>query len=407
MKKTLFLFIAVCAILACFGITAAAQETADVLPDGIVGIANCGMIFEYPENSQEGVLAAAQTGIDGVLVDVSLTKDGVPVAIEAESAMRMLGDAQTAAIRDYTLEQLQRMSLRLHVGGQNNPVTACSVPTLEELLQRARDMGFILVPRFDVSILEDVRSVVDGTDAADSTLLFVTGKEKDVQSAVRDYGQRYAMLTQKRGNVIFSVLSHVRHTEGAAAVNLKTANRYGVIYYKWVINSLPNGMRAVADTSDPATCGAREDCAKWWDDLISRGYSVIITDDPAAFVDYKNECAAAYAALRDAYDFAGAHLEALTYKKTLLNDYKKAYDDAMTQAEILLDGHTAAARDMRACTAAIYGAVKEIDLHYEGLLDGTAGLTVTPARIVLCVLAAAAVLAAQIYFYRRRKEKTK
>ena len=406
-KRTIPLFLAALLLLTpCF---AAGANAAGAAPfdDGLLGIAGRGDPRRFPENSAAGVAAAAGTGIDGVLIDVSLTQDGVPVALEAGSAARMLDGAAEPAVSAYTLAQLQTYFLRQGRGGEQNPATELRVATLAEMLDLTAGKDVFLALRFDVSAADAVTAAVDEADAADRTLLFPVGSKRDVKNALAGgltAGRR--VMAELRSNIVFEVTGMIRQTRanGGWGLNLKTTNRYGINYYPSVLRRFGTDLRAVADTSDPVTAGARTDCEKWWDDLISRGYSVFITDDPEAFVRYKTECETARAALSDALRFATEEAPLPVFKKELLNDVKKAYDDAVREAQALLERPCAAARDMQADTAALYDAVKEIELHFAELTAGTAGVTVTLPRILLCVAAAAAVAAVQIYFYKKRKK---
>lgn len=400
------LLLAALALLPCFA-PAAGAEKAPLLPAGLVGIANRGDRLHYPENSLEGALAAAETGIDGVLTDVSLTADGVPVAMEAQSAARMLAGAEDPAVGAYTLEALQSLPLRDRQGGEHNAATAYHAPTLAAMLDAAKTADFIAVLRFDAADADAVTKAVDAAEAADRTVLCPTGKKKAVRAAAEALAGQYRVMTELRSNIVFEVTGWIGAMRdcGAAAVNLKTTNRYGINYYPSVLRRFGTDLRAAANTAEPETCGARTDCEKWWDDLVSRGYSVIVTDLPAAFAEYRDvRCAHAREALAEARRYALEETTLPSFKKELLNDWKKAYDDALREAEALLDAPFAAARDMQEATAALKNAVADIDLHYEELTAGTAGVTVTPVRLLLCALAAAAVLLVQIYFYKKRKK---
>ena len=86
-----------------------------------------------------------------------------------------------------------------------------------------------------------------------------------------------------------------------------------------------------------------------------------------------------------------------------MNDYKKAYNDAVTAAETLLADSSSSLQDMRDAYTKLSAAMKDIELHYEELEAGTAGKTVTVPRILLCAAFAAAVVIVQVYFFKRRK----
>jgi glycerophosphoryl diester phosphodiesterase len=363
----------------------------------IVGIANRGVWDDAPENSLPALLAVADTGLKYALADVSRSEDGVLVLMAADAAKRMLG-LDSPYVSDYTLEELRAQPLKKRVGGEGNPDTGLSVDTLAEALPQVKAAGVTPVLKCDASLADELAAEPE----AAGCVLYFTGKTKAVTAAVQKYAGAFEVLGEKRSNVIFSVLSFVKSLReaGAAGAVLKTTNRYGVIYYKSTLAKC-EGLRAVADTSFPDTTGARQDCEKWWDDLISRGYSAIITDDPAGFAEYLRQNDAARSRLREAYEDAKkATLPAFS----MLSDYRKLYSDAETQAIALLSDSSASTQEMTDACAALRFALKTVELHFEEIQNGTADKTVTLPRILLCVGAAAAVIAVQIYFYQRRKK---
>lgn len=398
MKKFKYFFIPlIIAVLACvFTLPVFAAEFND--PNGgIIGIANKGLTMEYPENSLEGILAAADTGIGYVLADVSETSDGVLVLMEKASAKRMLG-TEKENVADYSYAELSALPLKNGVGGKGNETTEFHIATLNEILAVSDD--FTLVLKFDCTLTD---KVVDELNGADNVILYITGKTKDVLSYAEKYGKTYGIIAEKRSNIIFSVTSFIKNmsdAEGAGAV-LKTTNRYGVIFYNSTIKKCKT-LRAISDTSNPETAGYREDTVKWWDDLISRGYSAIITGDPEAFVDYINDNNSARKRLNALYGEV-QKMNIPDFGSDILSDYKKAYNDSMNKAKELLGDNSSSLQDMRDCHAQLTKAVNDIQMNFEEIENGTAGVTVTAPRIIICVIAAAVVLAVQIYFYKRRK----
>ncbi len=405
--KCCAVFLAFILCFGAFGAAASAAESPAVQElknprGGIIGISNRGLWTEYPENSLEAVRAAGEAGLTYVLVDVSITKDGVPVLMEAHSAGRMLG-AEKEDVAAYTGDELAAFRLKERLGGDGNGFTDYTVATLRDALNYGIRRNICLVLKFDVSAVNEVKKTVDETDAAAYCALYVTGKAGKVKAAVNALGKNYAVIAEKRSNVIFSVTSFIKQmqTDGAAGAVLKTTNRYGVIFYKSTLAKC-GSVRAVSDTSDSETAGWREDCAKWWDDLVSRGYSAVITDDPAGFAAYLEGNAAARDRLQKLYTYVeGRTLP--QFSGGIISDYEKNYKDATAKAKALLDDASSATVELQDAYAALTAAYKAIELNYGEIADGTAGRTGTLPRILLCVGAAFAVIAVQVYFYKKRK----
>ena len=131
---------------------------------------------------------------------------------------------------------------------------------------------------------------------------------------------------------------------------------------------------------------------------------MILTDDPQQFSAYLNDVDAARTRLQTLYDTIGDTWRLPAFRDNLLNDYKKAFTDAETQAKALLTDESSSLQDLRDCYTALRSAMDEIDLNYEALEAGTAGKAVTLPRLLLCAAAAAAVVWVQIFFYKKRRK---
>lgn len=89
--------------------------------------AHRGCSMEYPENTLEAFLAAARTpGVEGIELDVQLTKDGEVVVFHDENVSRVTDGNKNVA--EYTLEQLKKLKVAPGTPGETQ------IPTLEEVL---------------------------------------------------------------------------------------------------------------------------------------------------------------------------------------------------------------------------------------------------------------------------------
>ncbi len=399
LKLITFALAALLAFGCCAGALAAGTPDLTDADGGIVGIAHRGDWTNAPENSIPALLAAAQDGLAYVLADVSVTKDGVPVLLEGASAKRMLG-AEKENTAELTFAEITALPLKNRMGGKGSKATGYTVPTLAEALAACEEAGITLVLQFDVSQAETILAV----PGAERCALYPTGDTAETLALARKTGKTQPVIAGRRSNIIFSVLSFfkkLRAADAAGAV-LKTTNRFGVIYYPSTLKKC-EGLRAVADLSDPHTAGARQDTEKWWDDLIGRGYGAIITDDPAAFAEYALRNDAARARLQGLYDEVQT-MDLPDLSRLKLSDYKKAYADALADAEALLADRTAATVSLRDAYTALKNAVAALETNYEAIAAGTAERTVTLPRILLCIGSAVAVFFAQLYFFKRRKK---
>ena len=408
-KKLLITILAAALALCCLTLPATAAGADDLKnPDGgVIGVSNRGMRRDYPENSLEGVLAAGRTGIGWVLTDVRKTADGVFVLFADETTERMLDAPEAMTVAEATLAELQAHPLKAYSGGAGAQASESRVPTLEQALGAARNEGFSLLLKTDLSLLPGLCDYLTEKNAAGFTALLVNAKAQDIAAALAGRDNCPPVIGVKRGNVIFAVWSYLKKAAegGFAGVQLQTTNRYGVNFHQTVLGRFPGKLRAVADPTDPRLCGAREDSEKWWDDLISRGYSVIVTDEAELFAEYMARNDAARARLNGLYARYTAQWKLPNFRSALFNDYKKAYTDAITEAERILGDAAVSTREMNDCAAALQKAVDDINANYAALEEGRAGSTVSAPRIAICAAAAAVVVAVQVYFFKKRKKR--
>ena len=406
-KKLFITILAAVMLIACLLPALAAGTAALTDSDGgVVGVSNRGLRRDYPENSLEGILAAAETGIGWILTDVRRTADGTFVLFADETAERMLDGAGDKAVADMTFDELQSYYLKEYSGGAGAQASGSKVPLLEQALAAAKDRGFSLLLNADVTLLGELCDYLAQQKAADRVALLVNAKAQDISAALAGRDDCPPVIGVKRGNVIFAIWSYIKKAQagGFAGVQLKTTNRYGVNFHQTVLGRFSGSLRAVANPTDSKYCGAREDSEKWWDDLISRGYSVIITDEAALFAGYLSRNDEARNRLSRLYDRYTNDWQLPNFRSALFNDYKKAYTDAVTEAERILNDASVSTREMNDCVAALQKAVDDINANYAALEQGRAGSTVTAPRIALCVAATAVVVAVQIFFFKKRKQ---
>lgn len=409
LRKLIFPLLAVLLAAVCLAPCAFAGEAADALrdPDGpLVGVSNRGLRREYPENSLAGIIAAGKTGVGYVLTDVRKTADGVFILFADDTTERMLDCPEVKTVAETSFAELTEYSLKEYSGGAGAKGSGETIPTLEQALAAAKDNGFSLLLKTDVSLLSALCDYLAAKDKTGDTALLVNAKASEIAAALAGRENLPPVLGVKRGNVIFSVWFYLKQAKegGLSGVQLQTTNRYGVNFHQTVLGRFKGNLRAVADPTDSRLCGAREDSEKWWDDLIARGYSVIVTDEAALFADYLTRNDAARERLNGLYTRYTVQWKLPEIASPRFNDYYKAYTDAKTEAERILSDASVSNREISDCAAALQKAVDDINANYGALEQGSAGLTVTAPRVALCVGAVIVVVAVQVFFFKRRKK---
>lgn len=376
-------------------------------PSGVIlGVSSKGEWGEYPENTLPAIIKAAETEIDFAAVDVKRTLDGQLILFSDDTTERMLDADEVFTVADTDYSVLSAYKLRNACGGSNEKVTDIGIPTLSEAVDCAREYDIPLMLRCKASLIPEITALLKEKDALSMCVILTDGKTKDIDEVLSSSDGKPVLAGSIKGNVIFNIMSYVKGLENmsAAAVELKTSNRYGINYYRSLLNDYGASLRIIADPTTPEISGYREDCEMYWDDLISRGYSVIITDHAERFSQYKESCTEARSELQELYDKYVTNHTLPDFKDEILSDLKKAYTDAVAQAEKLLGDNSSSLRDMQECYSGLFKAANDVNKNFSSLEDGSAGTTVTPVRIALCVAAVAVVVIVQIYFFKRRKK---
>ncbi len=386
--------------------TKAATEAFFDTDGRIIGISSKGEWDNCPENSIPAIEAAAATDIDFVLIDIKRTSDGSLIAFSDDTTARMLDSDTVYTVSETDYATLSGYFLRNSCGGSGETVTEYKIPLLSEVISTAWENDIPLILRCSADIITAVSDEISSANAQDMCIIMTDASPKEIKAAVSQCRETPKIIGSKKGNVIFVMNSYVSNTAeiGAVGVELKTVNRYGINYYKSVVGSYAEKMRVIAAPTTPELCGARQDSEKWWDDLISRGYSVIITDHAELFCDYLRRNDEARQQLGELYK---KHITDKVlpegFDSIMLNDYKKAYTDAVSLADEILKDSSVSLQTINDCSSALIKASNDISIHFDALEDGSSGTTVTVPRIILCVLAVATVITVQIYFFKRRK----
>ena len=94
-----------------------------------------------PENSILAIQECIKLGVDLIEIDVTLTKDGVPVLMHDDTVDRTTDG--TGPVGSFLQQDFQKLRLRQGAGGPSAPVTDQIPPTLEEVLRITKDKVLI------------------------------------------------------------------------------------------------------------------------------------------------------------------------------------------------------------------------------------------------------------------------
>lgn len=382
-------------------IAADASDIASDFSDGkknIICIAHRGDWHSFPENSAEAINAAAE--YDAVSVDVRLTADGKPVLMADEKVDRMSVDGEgksvSGKVSSFTLAQLKELYLRESNGGTDKKKTTCRIPELKEIYETAAGRTAVML-NVQENDFKTVYDYVKALGKLDETVFRINAKPKKIIELTRDL-DGVNVTGNYQGNIIFLATSAVKKYFAANiyTIEMGSTNGNGVLYDNFLMKRFVGSKRAMVSMVN-GRCGKRADNETGWDDLISRGYSVIETDFPAELTEYIRKAETAATDLEKNIDiYANTDLSPYT------SETEKAFSSALSAAKKTLDGRSSFSEltDARSALQSAHdslkvGAKKNVALKFR----------FTPGRIIAVVLCAAAFTGGTL-FLRSKREST-
>ena len=382
-------------------IAADASDIASDFSDGkknIICIAHRGGWHSFPENSAEAINAAAE--YDAVSVDVRLTADGKPVLMADEKVDRMSVDGEgksvSGKVSSFTLAQLKELYLRESNGGTDKKKTTCRIPELKEIYETAAGRTAVML-NVQENDFKTVYDYVKALGKLDETVFRINAKPQKIIELTRDL-DGVNVTGNYQGNIIFLATSAVKKYFAANiyTIEMGSTNGNGVLYDNFLMKRFVGSKRAMVSMVN-GRCGKRADNETGWDDLISRGYSVIETDFPAELTEYIRKTETAATDLEKNIDiYANTDLSPYT------SETEKAFSSALSAAKKTLDGRSSFSEltDARSALQSAHdslkvGAKKNVALKFR----------FTPGRIIAVVLCAAAFTGGTL-FLRSKREST-
>jgi len=382
-------------------IAADASDIASDFSDGkknIICIAHRGDWHSFPENSAEAINAAAE--YDAVSVDIRLTADGKPVLMADEKVDRMSVDGEgksvSGKVSSFTLAQLKELYLRESNGGTDKKKTTCRIPELKEIYETAAGRTAVML-NVQENDFKTVYDYVKALGKLDETIFRINAKPKKIIELTKDL-DGVNVTGNYQGNIIFLATSAVKKYFAANiyTIEMGSTNGNGVLYDNFLMKRFVGSKRAMVSMVN-GRCGKRADNETGWDDLISRGYSVIETDFPAELTEYIRKTETAATDLEKNIDiYANTDLSPYT------SETEKAFSSALSAAKKTLDGKSSFSEltDARSALQSAHdslkvGAKKNVALKFR----------FTPGRIIAVVLCAAAFTGGTL-FLRSKREST-
>ena len=373
-----------------------------------------------PENSLMAIHNAEIKGADIIKINIRQTADDVLILMTDETVTRTCyGYGENTVVSEMTYDEIKTLHLLGGKGGHGAENTTLTVPTLEEVF-KDRKMYYLssaaLNPEekslfmldFDWSAKDEICNLVTANNMQNEVIFYIDDAKPDEISAWKESLSFEPMImTYFKGNVIFAATANVKSdSEIAQGIHLATKNPYGVIFGETVQNkAFESEIRTMASPCKPEICGEiMQDTEVWWDYLISAGFNMIVTDNISELKAYLTDCSEKEQVL-DKYfndNIKGYSLPDFNSDKFL--DYKRAYNNAYNFTLSVLNDNSSARSDIVTAEYEMKKAYSDVNANYSELEKGTAGMTVTPVRILLCIAAVAAVVTAEIYVYKKKEK---
>ena len=420
MKKTLLtVCLALAALVICCFAAHAGDQTAMALlrdPNGrALVVSDAGNHAEEPENSFEAVDQAFIDGADGVIVSLRKTSDGHLVLFADETVDRMFGllkeEEKGARVDSLTLDHLRELPLYSGEGGRYAHLTERYIPTLDEILDLMKEHypDRLLFIRHAGAEFQAIADALRTKKMTENAVLLVDDMSMRDALQLHETNEDLCMMPYYRGNIITIALGNVKKTsfDYYPAICLGSGVAYGVVFGGTVQGKARElGVRTMADLTDKRMCGKlRQDIRVWWDDLIGRGFSIIVTDDAKGLKDYLADCDEARRVLKDD---ALLYIDAFSlpdFKSDRFRDYRHDYNNAVEAVRTALDCGFSSHENLQKADADLREAYFAINADYDALEAGSAGRTTGAGRVVAAILGVAGILALEIFVYKKKAPK--
>ncbi len=384
----------------CLNVAAISREEFDG-GEKIISIAHRGDWHSYPENSAEAVKAAAEYGV--VSVDVKLTKDGKAVLMADETTDRMVVNAQgetvSISVAGATLDELTALWLRAENGGEAQVKTECKVASLAAAVDAVGDSA-VLMLNLKCEDFDAIYTEIKELNATEKVVFrFNTNSNSEIIKATQGAND-ITVLGNYQGNIIFLATNAVKKSlqNGISTVELGSANKNGVLYDDFFMSRFEKNGRAMVSMVG-GRCGKRTDNEEGWNDLISRGYTVIETDYPQQLAEYLER-------VDEAKKQLGYYVD--LYKSTAMSPYTTDTENAFTSALTNAQSLCASPSSLSELQDARYGLQSAFDNLTVGEKKAvTLKFDFTFGRFLAVVLCGGAFIVSQILLFKRRDKNKK
>lgn len=140
--------------------------------NAVLVVAHRGDWREFPENTIEAILGAAEIGVDIVEIDVKKTKDGQYIVMHDKTVDRTTGGK--GLVSDLTLEEIKKLKIK----AGNGALTHYKVPTLKEAFVVSKGRVVLALDRIDLEWMDDIYALAEKTCVEKQIVFLLAYKTK-------------------------------------------------------------------------------------------------------------------------------------------------------------------------------------------------------------------------------------
>lgn len=364
---------------------------------GLISVSHRGDTSLYPENSLEAIVSAKNKGADLISVSVQRSKDGVFFLVENGF---LSGECKTEAASCSELSSEEIKSL-LHYN-LDGSVSSCRVATLKEAVD-ALGGEAVLIADNCFEYFDEIESFCRENNAFSKVILRTDSGSKKVFEKLSQKKTELQVISIYSGAIIWNThLNLSRMAEASqAAVQFQSKNYFNVCYGSFTADKFSSGNnpRAVAPMFNKDLCGQREDNVSGWNELISKGFSVVETNCIEELEAYISQCESGLLKLSQLIETAKTVNTGLYSSGS-----EEAFTDALKKAEKVFENKNSSLGEIQQANSLLIETMKNLTFG-EHKDDQRGTLNITAGKIAAVVVFGGLILAGEIYVYKKQKSK--
>lgn len=357
----------------------------------------------HPQNSLEAIKACLDLDIDAISATARKTKDGKIVLFENESTLDVCvdksGQKVDVKIAETDYNTLSSYFLLSSDGKNLSSKTESKIALMTDAYDLIKGKKILIID-CERAIIDDVyKTLFLNNNAVNDVIIRCTDMDaEELLNWANAQTTVPKIMASYHGNVIFTANSVYKFAveNKIFAVEFTTKNPYGVIFEEALTNNFST-TKALAKAYDPLLCGGRPDSVTGWEDLISRGYTIIETGNAAEFAAYINLVETNMVSLKILYDKYN-NMEVVNYTPESIKEFNKHLEEARA---ILTSNQASSSTEITKC-------LENLKLAAENLKpsDGNdSAIKITPMKIFWIVFAVALFTTSQLYIFKKTEKR--